>query len=115
MRLLIKRLLSYFPSDLPVGVPQLEKFIDDIIELSGNYADRDSMAFAIDSILIHAPSHKGALSKNYFVVRLRKSAANQIASQSFQDIKIRQQEAMQKAAQEIKTVEDTTPPAESSN
>lgn len=109
MKLLLKRLLSYLPSKLPVGMTELEKFIDDIIELSGKYADRDSMAFAIDSILIHAPSHSGSLSKNYFVVRLRKSAANQVASQSFQDIKIRQAEALA-AAQ--KQVEVTTTPVE---
>lgn len=105
MKLLVKRLLSYFPNKLPVGTAQFESFANDIIELSGKYADELSMKFAIASMLIHAPHDKGSLSKHYFVVRLRKSAANQVASQVFQDIKAAQEEA----AKQPKTVEDTTP------
>jgi hypothetical protein len=98
--LLIKRILARFPQPLPVGKTQYDKFENDILDLSGRYADETSMRFAIASIMIHAPSDKGALSKKYFVDRLRKSAANQIASQVFQDIK---------TAQETKkaSVEDT--------
>lgn len=99
MKLIARRLLSYLPESLPVGTTQFDTFADDVIELAGNYADRDSMRFAIASMLIHAPAHKGALSKHYFVVRLRKSAANQIASQVFQDIK-QEQDQKQKAASE---------------
>lgn len=113
MKQLLKRLLSYLPTPLPVGTPQFDKFADDIIELAGSYADRDSMRFAIASILIHADAKIGALSKQYFVVRLRKSASNQIASQVFQDIKTKQQEA-QKAAEQAK-LEATTEPVEASS
>jgi hypothetical protein len=107
MKLLLKKILSYLPSKLPVGLTEFNKFVDDIIELSGQYADRTSMEFAIASMLIHAPSHLGALSKNYFVVRLRKSAANQVASQVFQTIKEQQAQKPVEAT--------TTSPAESSN
>src|SRR5258708_4382823 len=98
MKLLIKRLRSLLPSKLPVGMTELDSFISDIIELSGNYADRDSMAFAICSMIIHLGPQKSLVPKNYFVRSLRKVAANQVASQAFQDIKKRQDEAM-KAAQ----------------
>jgi len=103
LSLLLKRILSRLPSKLPVGVKEFEKFADDIIELSGNYADRDSMSFAVASMIIHADARHGALPKNYFVVRMRKSAANQIASQVFQEIKSKQ--AAQQAA--AKPSEDT--------
>lgn len=82
-----------FSSPLPVGATEFQKWADSIIELSGQFADRDSMLFAISSILIHADSKFGALPKKYFVDRLRKSAANQVASQVFQDIKTKQAEA----------------------
>ncbi len=104
LNLLLKQILSRFPSKLPVGVAQFEAFCDEIIALAGNYADRDSMVFAIASMLIHAPHDKGSLSKHYFVVRLRKSAANQIASQAFQEIKTKQSKpAEDTAPQETRT------------
>ncbi len=87
MTALLNRLLSYFPTNLPVGATEFDKWSDSIIELSGPYADRDSMKYAIATALIHASANVGALPKNYFVVRLRKSAANQVASQVFLDIK----------------------------
>lgn len=110
MKLLIKRLLSLLPTKLPVGMTEFDQFSNDIIELSGQYADLDSMRFAIASMLIHAPAHSGALSKHYFVVRLRKSACNQVASQVFQTIKS-EQDAKQKAASEaakLQQAADTT-------
>lgn len=96
VKLFIRHLLSFLPTKLPVGVPQFESFANDIIELSGPYADKDSMRFAIASMVIHADHKAASLSKNYFVVRLRKSAANQVASQIFQEIKVKQ-ESQQKA------------------
>jgi len=109
MRLFLKRLLAYVPTKLPVGMTEMTVWMDSIIELSGQFADQDSMRFAIASILIHADSSKGALPKHYFISRLRKSAANQVASQVFQDIKTKQQEAQAAAA--AKPVEATTQPS----
>lgn len=112
MKLLLKRLLSRIPTSLPVGLSEFETWSDSIIELSGTFADLDSMKFAIASILIHADARHGALPKNYFVSRLRKSAANQIASQIFQTIKTQQAEKQKQAevtaAQESATTSDVT-------
>ena len=99
MKLLIKRVLSLFPTRLPVGLTEFELWSDSIIELTGKIADRDSMKFAIASMLIHKDASKGRVPKNSFVQGLIKSAANQVASQVFQDIKAKQQEAI-KIAQE---------------
>lgn len=105
--LLLKRVLSRFPSKLPVGVTEYKKFEADVIELAGPMADQTSMSFAIASILIHAPSEVGSLPKSYFVLRLRKSAANQVASQVFQDIKTAQEAAKQTPKAEVTAVTPT--------
>lgn len=94
----VKRAFSYFPTKLPVGMTEFHAWADSIIELAGPYADPDSMKYAIASALIHLPATRSAIPKNYFVGTLRKAAANQVASQVFQDIKTKQQEAA-KAAQ----------------
>jgi len=72
---------------------EFEAWASNIIELSGKFADEESMKFAIATMLIHAESHAGRLPLNYFVSRLRKVAANQVAGQVFQDIKTKQAEA----------------------
>lgn len=106
----VKKVLSYIPEPLPVGMPQLEQFCVDIIALAGNYADADSMKWAISSQIIHSSSSK--LSKNHFVQTLRKAAANQVASQMFQDIKNKQIEAEALAKQ---TQAAVTAPSEAIN
>ncbi len=92
MNLTLKRLLSHFPTKLPVGLTEFNDWSDSIIELSGNFADSDSMKYAIASNLIHLPHTKAYVAKSYFVNSLRKAAANQVASQVFHDIKIKQEE-----------------------
>ena len=112
MLLVLKKLLSRLPTPLPVGVTEFNVWSDSIIELSGEYADRTAMKFALASMVLHADSSRGSLPKHYFVVRLRKSAANQVASQVFQDIKLQQQlEAEKKAAEAANQVEAATQPS----
>ncbi len=57
------------------------------------------MKFALASVIIHSDATKSRYSDAYFLERLRKSAANQVASQVFQDVKARQAEAA--AAQQL--------------
>jgi len=87
LNMILKRLLSHLPTKLPVGMTAFDKFANDIIELSGPYADADSMKFAIASQIIHLDARRASVPKNLIVKSLRKSAANQVASQVFQDIK----------------------------
>ena len=107
MNLILKRLLSYLPSKLPVGVSEFQTWSDSVIELSGEFADRDSMKFALASQVIHLGPQKSSVPKNFFVRSMRKAAANQVASQVFQDIKLKQQLAAEKAALAAKQAEDT--------
>lgn len=97
MKRLITILLSHIPTKLPVGLTEFQTWSQSILDLSGNYADKDSMTFAIASMVIHLPAGKAYCSKNHFVAGLRKSAANQVASQVFQDIKERQQKQLAEA------------------
>lgn len=99
MKLVLKRLLSRLPTPLPVGLTAFHAWADEIIELSGNFADEDSMKYAIANNLIHLSHTTAFKPKHYFVSTLRKAAANQVASQVFMDIKVKQEEK-QKAASE---------------
>lgn len=117
MKQLINKLRSYLPEPLPVGLAEFHKYADSIIELSGKFADEDSLKFAICSMIMHAGEAKGYLPKQYFVKRLRKVAANQVAGQVFTDIKEKQKVALEetKRAEAAKLVEDTTNTIESSD
>lgn len=91
MKLFVKRFLSYFPSKLPVGLPQFNKWTTEIIELSGQFADETSMRFVLASELMHSDAKRGSVPKNYFVSRCRKLAANQTAGYILQEIKAAQE------------------------
>lgn len=109
MKRIITLLLSYIPRALPVGMSEFETWANRIINQNGKFADELSMRFALASILIHADSRYGALPDKYFSDRLRKSAANQVASQVFQDVKAKQAEELakqQEATAEEKALQD---------
>ncbi len=78
---IIKIALSYLPSRLPVGITAFHAFADEIIEVGGQYADIDSMKFAIASQIMHMDAYTASVSKQKIIRCLRKSAANQVASQ----------------------------------
>lgn len=95
----LKYIRSYFPETVPVGMTAFNRFLDDIVELAGPIADIDSMKYVISTTLIHLPQEQSVVTKQLFVRRLRKAAANQIASAVFQEI--------QKNAQAKKQAEAT--------
>lgn len=88
---MINQLLRYFPRPLPVGVTDFNKFSDRIIGLAGQFADPDSMKWALASNVIHLGAQRAYVADEYFIRALRKAAANQVASQVFQDIKTAQE------------------------
>lgn len=104
---LLKKLCSYFPSPLPVGRAEYEKWIKDILDLAGNVADEDSMRWAVNNIVPHLGPSISKVPKNYFVRSLRKAAANQVAAAMTMEIKERQAAKIAAAAQQ-QTVEATT-------
>lgn len=116
MKLILKRLLSRFPSKLPVGVADFNTWADSVIELAGPYSDPDSMKQALANMIMHAGPKKGtdmprgAIPKNYFVNALRKGAANQVASYVFQEIRNQKQAAVDAAVAAAKAAEETKQP-----
>lgn len=94
--------LQNLERQLPTGTQEFEEFVARVVSITGQFADYMSMKFALASILIHADAKHGSLPDKYFADRLVKSAANQVASQVFQDIKNQQQQdaAQLKAEQE---------------
>jgi hypothetical protein len=100
MKLLVKKALSLVPTRLPVGLTEFEKFADDIIELTGPIADKESMRYVIATNVINLGPQRSHVAKNYFVRTMIKGAANQVASHVFQEIKQRQIELQQKAQAE---------------
>ena len=91
--------LIYCPRPLPVGKAAFETWSNRILSLAGPYADKDSMVFALATNIMHMGSTQGWVADVHFLRTLRKAAANQVASQVFQDIKLKQQLAAQKAAE----------------
>lgn len=77
---------SMRPRLLPVGATDYQEFCDDIIKLSGQFADRDSMIYAISGVVINLKHDVHAIPMDYMVRCLRKTAANQVASAEFQRI-----------------------------
>lgn len=104
---LLNKLLVLVPRSLPVGMSEFEVWSDRIISLSGQFADTDSMKFALASQVMHLGAQKSRVPDQFFINSMRKAAANQVASQVFQDIKTKQLEAA-KAAQEAAKLAEAT-------
>lgn len=102
----INKLLVYIPRALPVGKTAFYTWSDRIIDASGNFADRDSMRFALATNLLHLGPQVAFKSDWHFIKSMRKAAANQVASQVFQDIKQKQKEQQEFEAMN-KSTEDT--------
>lgn len=112
MNSLFTKVRSYLPSPLPVGMSEFDTWSKSIISLTGPLADDNSIKFALCSQIMHLDPKKSSVPKQYFVKCLKKSAANQVASQVFQEIKQSQIDAQKKAEEEaknLKSAEDTAP------
>lgn len=103
---LINLLLSLIPRRLPVGMTEFNAFADRIIGLSGQFADRDSMVYVMADLILRLKPTDAYVSDRHFVKSMIKAAANQVASQTFQDIRNKQQEALKQS--QTKSVEATS-------
>lgn len=83
---------------LPVGMAEFETWSEALIEQCTGLADPESIKYVLATAIIHGPPDKDRFPDSYFLARIRKAAANQIASQVFQNIK-QAQEARIKAAE----------------
>jgi hypothetical protein len=118
MKKALELALSYVPRKLPVGMSEFEVWSARIIRLSGPFADADSMKFALASQIMHLGAQKSSVPDQFFIKSMRKAAANQVASQVFQDIKLKQMAAAEKTKQDAEaaaqqSAEATAPTTES--
>lgn len=96
---------------LPIGMTEFNEMMDKVIAMSG-MPNNDSVRFAIATAVLHFPQEKPELTYSYFARVLRRAAANQVASQIFQDIKLKQQAEIEQQQQLAKQAEATTPVTE---
>lgn len=84
---------------LPQGIADFENFAVDVIKLA-ELPDNDSTRFAVAAAVLHYPQPEFkaySQPREYLADVLKRAAANQVAGQIFQDIKLKQQEAHAKA------------------
>jgi hypothetical protein len=97
------------PQPLPTGMTEFNEWFERIKAKTGlPTVDDDSLKFALANQIMHCSPTSAKISDEYFVNALRKTAANQVASQVFMDVKQRQKEAQEAAAKAEQPVEATT-------
>lgn len=99
MKLIFKRILALFPTPLPLTVSQYDTWLDEIVELAGPIADKDSLEWVISNEVMRLNPGRDKVSKHLFVKLLRKYAANQFAANKVMELKTAQ-EVRKKQAEE---------------
>jgi hypothetical protein len=98
MKRLLRRLLAFIPTRLPMGMTEFDKWSDDILDLY-DMPNNDSTKFAIATAIMHLGATDAFKAKEYFGRLLIKGAATQIAYAQMQDAKKRQEEKAKEAAE----------------
>lgn len=100
MRRLLKRILSYYPTAMPITMTQFNTWLDSILELAGPIADKDSLEWVISNEIMRLAPGRDRVPKHLFVKLLRKYAANQFAANKVLELKLKQEEANRAAQAE---------------
>jgi hypothetical protein len=87
---ILKKMRNFLPSPVPLGIAEFEAWASDIIS-TYDFPNNDSVRFALATMILHSGPTAAFVSKRYFSLMVKAGAAKQIASQVFQDIKIKQQ------------------------
>lgn len=95
----IERLLSYIPTKLPHGMPEFERWSSSIIGLS-NCPDNDSTRFTVAVMILHLDPSEDVKAKHFFVKKLNKAAANELANSIAMELKKKQQERAEQEAKD---------------
>ncbi len=111
----LKVLYSYIPTPLPTGATVYEVWLNDIVALTGNIADEQSLKWVISNEIMRLAPGRDRVPKRYFVKSLRKYAANQVASYKVIELKQAQEEkAKQLKAEDTAKAEAACPPTNTS-
>lgn len=98
LKKLARQVRYALPSRLPQGVSEFDTWADSIINTYDlPTSDRDSILFALSTMIMHLGPSDAYKPKLYFAIAIRAGAAKQVASSHFQAIKVRQREAEQAA------------------
>lgn len=108
LKRLITRISAYLPTKLPTGMTEYQSWLASILELAGPIADKMSMEWVISNEVMVIKSGQDRIPKIFFVKRLRKFAANQLAASYVNQLK-----EQQKAAEEAAKAEATAKQAAS--
>jgi hypothetical protein len=99
----LKQLAGYWPTDLPVGMTDLENFASDIFE-TYDIPDKRSYRHAVATMIMHLGPQTNKVPKMYFVKSIRKAMANQIAFEKIQAIKEEEKAEMEAVKKEAEIV-----------
>lgn len=104
MRKFFKVLLSYIPTKLPHGMTEFEAWSRSIIALS-NCPDNESTRFTVAVMILHMNPDEDRKAKHFFVKKLNKAAANELANGVAMELKKKQQERAEaeKAEREVQS------------
>lgn len=91
---------------LPQGLTEFNAWADAIIEAAGA-PNNDSVRFTLAGIILHAPEDAAYKPKSYFIIRLKKLMANQVASFVMHELKEKQKADIAAAAAQAKPTEAT--------
>lgn len=94
---LLNTILSYFPSPLPIGIAEFEKWSDDVLALT-SLPNNESMKWSLATMILHSDKGASHKPKRYFAQCLHKAAANEIAGAYMHDLKEKQKAKMQEEA-----------------
>lgn len=89
MKKLLRILLSFIPTPLPVGMEEFKEWQSSILSLS-KVPDNESTRFAVSVMIMHLGPAEDYKAKRYFIKALNKSAANEIANAVCLDLKAKQ-------------------------
>lgn len=78
---LIKKILSRFPSRLPQGMTEFNRFVEDVAWLS-ELPDNDRLRVVVATFIMQLPPSTNSFSKWRLANLIRKAAANQVASEA---------------------------------
>lgn len=90
---------SFIPRPLPSGVTQFNAMAARVRALTGDICSLDDARFVISTTVMRFDPDVSTASDRKFVTILRNAAAKQVSASIFQDIKIKQAEAVALASQ----------------
>lgn len=100
IRGLIRRIQGRFPTKLPKGSSDFDKFADSIIK-TYNIPDMHSYRQAIATMILHLDPLTDRKPKKYFALSIMKAMANEVAYSKIQEFKKLAEEKAKKEKEEL--------------